>query len=135
MAKMIFARPDGQWFDFPPLELAGMSGGRIQHVLKPDLIPLPEGATLTMMPLAAPIGFDAAAGEFLALAENPYKKKSEPVYAVAALLPQGFTRLLLRQAALYQKNIVHRRQNRVRSLRKAGSPPQHKKPAPEKKRY
>ena len=46
MAKMIFARPDGQWFDFPPLELAGMSGGRIQHVLKPDLIPLPEGATL-----------------------------------------------------------------------------------------
>ena len=105
MAKMIFARPDGQWFDFPPLELAGMSGGRIQHVLKPDLIPLPEGATLTMMPLAAPIGFDAAAGEFLALAENPYKKKSEPVYAVAALLPQGFTRLLLPAAEPAEKTL------------------------------
>lgn len=99
MAKMIFARPDGQWFDFPPLELAGMSGGRVQPALKPDLIPLPEGATLTMMPQAAPIGFDAANGEFLEVAENPYKKKSEPVYAVAALLPQGFTRLLLPAAA------------------------------------
>lgn len=26
MAQMIFARPDGQWFDFPPLEMAAMSG-------------------------------------------------------------------------------------------------------------
>ncbi len=95
MPKMIFARPDGQWFDLPGLEMAAMSGDHLQVPLKPDLIPLPEGATLTMMPDAAPIGFDQAAGEFLLVDENPYKKKSEPVYAVAALLPQGFTRLLL----------------------------------------
>lgn len=47
-----------------------------------------------MMPCSAPVGFDRETGEFLELEENPYKKKAEPVYAVAALLPQGFTRLL-----------------------------------------
>jgi molybdenum cofactor biosynthesis enzyme MoaA len=96
MALLIFARPDGEWFDFPPLQLAAISGTRISLPNQADLIPLPEGATLTLMPDSLPVGFDAQTGEFLALEENPYKhKKSEPVYAVAALLPQGFTRTLL----------------------------------------
>ncbi len=96
MASLIFARPDGQWFDFPPLQMAAMAGNKVLIPNKLDLIPLPEGATLTLMPEAMPVGFDQESGEFLALEENPYKnKKSEPVYAVAALLPQGFTRTLL----------------------------------------
>ncbi len=96
MAVMLFARPDGQWFDFPPLEMAGQHGERLTLPTKKELIPLPEGATLTMMPGSLPIGFSREDNEFLALGENPYKqKKSEPVYAVAALLPQGYTRLLL----------------------------------------
>jgi len=95
MADMLFARPDGQWFDFPPLGMAGMAGNRLVNPTKADLIPLPEGATLTMMPQAAPFGVDKENGEFLEIAENPYKKKDEPIYALAALLPQGFTRLLL----------------------------------------
>ena len=95
MASLIFARPDGQWFDFPPLTMAAMSGEKVLVPNKADLIPLPEGATLTLMPCTAPVGFDKETGEFLELDENPYKKRSEPVYAVAALLPQGFTRLLL----------------------------------------
>ena len=95
MASMIFARPDGQWFDFPPLGMAAKSGDRVQVPNNLDLIPLPEGATLTLMPHCAPIGFDGENGEFLSLAENPYKKKAESIYVVAALLPQGFTRLLL----------------------------------------
>jgi len=95
MASLIFARPDGQWFDFPPLSMAAMSGDRVLLPSKTELIPLPEGATLTLMPNTPPVGFDRETGEFLELSENPYKKKAEPVYAVAALLPQGFTRLLL----------------------------------------
>lgn len=100
MAALIFARPDGQWFDFPPLQMAAASGERVLLPAKNELIPLPEGATLTLMPCAAPVGFDRETGEFLALEENPYKKKSEPVYAVAALLPQGFTRLLCPAAVI-----------------------------------
>ena len=103
MAQMIFARPDGQWFDFPALSMAAMSGDRLMLPTKLDLIPLPEGATLTMMPLAHPIGFDEESGEYLELAENPYKKDDEPVYAVAALLPQGFTRLMLPAATLAEE--------------------------------
>ncbi|NLF79867.1 MAG: radical SAM protein [Clostridia bacterium] len=95
MAVMIFARPDGQWFDFPPLEMAAQSGNLLLRPGKADLLPLPEGATLTLMPNAAAVGFDRESGEFLQVDENPYKKKAEPVYAVAALLPQGFTRTLL----------------------------------------
>ena len=95
MADLVFVRPDGQWFDFPPLEMAGMSGNRLVRPTKLDLMPLPEGATLTMVPLTAPIGIDKESDEFLELEFNPYKKKDEPVYALAALLPQGFTRLLL----------------------------------------
>jgi len=100
MADMLFVRPDGQWFDFSPLALAGMAGNRLARPTKADLLPLPEGATLTMMPGAAPYGVDKESGEFLLLEENPYKKKSENIYALAALLPQGFTRLLLPAAAL-----------------------------------
>lgn len=95
MADLIFARPDGQWFDFPPLKLAAMSGDTLLRPGKLDLIPLPPGATLTLMPTCAPVGFDPESGEYLQLDENPYKKKSEKVFAVAALLPQGYTRLYL----------------------------------------
>ena len=96
MATMLFARPDGQWFDFPPLTMAAMRGEQPLLPAIKELIPLPEGATLTMMPSATPVGFDRESGEFLELTENPYKqKKPEPAYAVAALLPQGYTRLLL----------------------------------------
>ena len=100
MASLIFARPDGQWFDFPPLQMAASAGEKVLLPSKSQLIPLPEGATLTLMPCSAPVGFDPENGEFLCLDENPYKKKSEPVYAVAALLPQGFTRLLCPAAVI-----------------------------------
>ena len=70
MASLIFARPDGQWFDFPPLQMAAASGDRVLLPAKSELIPLPEGATLTMMPCSAPVGFDRETGEFLELEEG-----------------------------------------------------------------
>lgn len=106
MAQMIFARPDGQWFDLPALQMAGMQGEKVVCPVKPDLIPLPEGATLTLMPGFAPVGFDSESGEFLQLEENPYKNHSEPVFAVAALLPQGFTRLMLPAAVKQGEEIL-----------------------------
>ncbi|MEG1501066.1 MAG: radical SAM protein, partial [Clostridiales bacterium] len=95
MATMLFARPNGQWLDFPPLEMAAKSGNYLLLPKKNDLIPLPEGATLTMMPGAAPYGFDKENGEFILLEENPYQEKHEEICAIAALLPQGFSRSLL----------------------------------------
>ena len=95
MTIMIFARPNGEWVDFPGLLMAVSSGGRVSPVDERDLIPLPEGATLAMMTEHAPIGIDADTRKAETLEYNPYKRKDEAVYAVAALLPQGFTRTLL----------------------------------------
>ncbi len=103
MPDLIFARPDGQWFDLPPVAMAGISGNRLVRPGKHELIPLPEGATLTMMPMACPIGIDKDDDQFVTLEENPYKQKAEPIYAMAALLPQGFTRLLMPAATLTQE--------------------------------
>lgn len=95
MVRMIFARRGGEWLDMPALEMAGASGNRVVYPTKQELIPLPEGATLTMMPTAAPIGFRKETGEFLSLEEDPYEESGEEVWAMAALLPQGFTRTLV----------------------------------------
>ncbi len=103
MADMLFARPDGQWFDFPGLELAAISGNMMLRAGRKEMIPLPEGATLTMMPLTKPWGFDRLSGQFKALEYDPYAEKDEPVWAMAALLPQGFTRTLLPAASLAEE--------------------------------
>ena len=95
MTRMIFARPNGEWVDFPGLLMAVSSGGNVFLPNERDLIPLPAGATLAMMTEHAPIGIDPDTLEQEVLEYNPYKKKDEAVYAVAALLPQGFTRTLL----------------------------------------
>lgn len=39
MASLIFARPDGQWFDFPPLQMAAASGDRVLLPAKSELFP------------------------------------------------------------------------------------------------
>ena len=48
-----------------------------------DVIPLPEGATLMRLPGRVPVGADASSGEFV---------QAGPGEAVAAILPQGYTR-------------------------------------------
>lgn len=100
MLKTLFARPDGSLIDFPGLEFAARNGNEIIIPEEAELIPLPQGATLCMMTEHAPIGRDAESGELYAMTENPYKKKPEPICAVAALLPQGYTRTLLPAAVI-----------------------------------
>lgn len=51
-----------------------------------DVIPLPEGATLMRLPGRVPVGADASSGEFV---------QAGPGEAVAAILPQGYTRTFL----------------------------------------
>jgi pyruvate-formate lyase-activating enzyme len=58
----------------------------ITEILEEELIPLPEGATMVSLPDTRPIGWDEEAGRMKPLEEG---------FAVGALLPQGYTRLLL----------------------------------------
>jgi pyruvate-formate lyase-activating enzyme len=83
--------------------MAAMSGNMMLRAGRKELIPLPEGATLIMMPLAKPWGFNCQTGQFEALESNPYLKDKQPIWAMAALLPQGFTRTLLPAASLAEQ--------------------------------
>ncbi|MFO2549288.1 radical SAM protein [Alicyclobacillus cycloheptanicus] len=66
---------------------AARTGAWLTEVEAAEWIPLPEGATLAWLPGTRAIGVDPDTGEMVSLGED--------AYAVGALLPQGFTRLLL----------------------------------------
>jgi pyruvate-formate lyase-activating enzyme len=85
--NMVYADKEGQVYDHPELLALGRSGDQIVEILEEELIPLPEGATLVSLPGTRPVGMDADSGEMQAL--------SSDLQAVGALLPQGFTRLLV----------------------------------------
>ncbi|MDD2497194.1 MAG: radical SAM protein [Desulfitobacteriaceae bacterium] len=92
---MLFARPNGELLDIPDIKMAGRSGDSFLEPLEEELIPLPEGASLTAVPYRYPVGIGRKNGEFLRITTNPYRRNKEEVWAVGALLPQGFTRTLL----------------------------------------
>ncbi|MFK7694844.1 radical SAM protein [Paenibacillus sp. HJGM_3] len=83
---LVYADAEGNVYDHPELLGLGRSGDMITEILEDELIPLPEGATLVSLPDTRPIGWNEDAGRMEPL---------EGYAAVGALLPQGFTRLLL----------------------------------------
>jgi pyruvate-formate lyase-activating enzyme len=84
--QLVYADENGQVYDHPELLAIGRSGNDLVEIFAEELIPLPQGATLVSLPHSQPIGMDPASGEMTTL---------DGVLAVGALLPQGFTRLLL----------------------------------------
>ncbi|MCL6637106.1 MAG: radical SAM protein [Alicyclobacillus sp.] len=85
--RLLYADAQGQVLDHPDLCPAARSGAYLTDVLPEEWIPLPEGAALVWLPGTRAIGVDPVSGEWVKLPDN--------CYAVGALLPQGFTRLLL----------------------------------------
>ncbi|MEN3005671.1 radical SAM protein [Dehalobacterium formicoaceticum] len=95
MPDLLFARANGELLDFPGLKMAGRMGDSFVKPARKELIPLPEGASLTALPGRVPVGVDKKTGAFIKLTHNPYRRGKEKVWAVGALLPQGFTRTLI----------------------------------------
>ncbi|HEX3031293.1 MAG TPA: radical SAM protein, partial [Bacillota bacterium] len=89
--RMLYADKDGQLFDHPGFQLVGKSGNCLTEPLPEEMIPLPEGASLTMIPGGTPIGTDRQGRFRLVKAAGT----ARPAQAVGALLPQGYTRTLL----------------------------------------
>ncbi len=94
MVRVLFSRGCGEWLDFPPLRMLGRLGNELVVPEERELMPLPEGATLTLVPGRHCVGLDEQ-GKMVSLSLNPYEQEEEEIFAVAALLPQGFTRTLL----------------------------------------
>ncbi|MEC0244968.1 radical SAM protein [Paenibacillus chitinolyticus] len=85
--NVVYADPSGNVFDHPDYEALGRSADQIVELLEEELIPLPEGATLVSLPHTRAVGINTETGEMEVLPGD--------FAAVGALLPQGFTRLML----------------------------------------
>src|ERR1700730_9648966 len=85
--NIVYADHSGKIYDDPEYMPLGRSADLLTDLLEDELIPLPEGATLVSLPGTSVIGVDRNTGET--------KRLPDSMCAVGALLPQGFTRLLL----------------------------------------
>jgi len=92
---LLVADESGRIYDHPYLKLAGQSG---HHLVRPDhkqLIPLPFGSQLFMMPGRIPVGWDSRARRFTPCEQFSFNGKKKQCFPVAAFLAPGFLRTLL----------------------------------------
>jgi len=91
--SLLFANSRGEIQDFPDLQMAGRSAFQFNRPELSDLIPLPEGSELFVLPDRLPVGFDPADGQAARLLENPYNPE-EGIQAVAAFVSPAHTSIL-----------------------------------------
>jgi pyruvate-formate lyase-activating enzyme len=87
---LVFANRKGEIIDYEGLEMAGSSAGNFCRPEPEELIPLPEGSELFILPGRLPVGIEPESGEAALLAENPYDGSSE-ISAVAAFMAPAHT--------------------------------------------
>lgn len=93
MYLTLYANEKGEMFESESLMMLGRIGNSWVIPEENELIPLPKGASLVMVPYSSPVGLNFEE-EIVCLENDPFRH-NKPVYAVAALLPQGFTRNLM----------------------------------------
>ncbi|HBX23430.1 MAG TPA: radical SAM protein [Desulfotomaculum sp.] len=90
MYRSLYADGQGRMFDYA-MGAVGRTGDRLVEILDEDVTPLPQGASLVLLPGSTPVGITGN-GAFKLLEQAP---AGGPARAVGALLPQGYTRTLL----------------------------------------
>ena len=88
--SLVFADKRGEILDFSSLKMAGMSNGHFRQPAIEDLIPLPPGSELFVLPGRVPVGCDPETGEPLLLEENPFTPRDQ-IQAVAAFMAPAHT--------------------------------------------
>lgn len=88
--SLVFADRHGSITDYPPLHMAGMSNGHFSTPVPADLIPLPKGSELFVLPGRLPVACDPETGEPLLLEDNPFFQ-GQPIQAVAAFVAPAHT--------------------------------------------
>ena len=89
----VYANAAGEIFEDPELGLLGRTQSNWLVPDSTEMIPLPGGASLVSIPRFTAVGINTA-GSVQPILRDPNDPKQEAI-AVAALLPQGFTRTLL----------------------------------------
>lgn len=100
MYYTLYADRDGNLLDSPSLAMLGRSGSQWVEPQAAEMIPLPRGASLLSLPGYLPVGLDEQ--DQLSLMRQ---QGASAISAVAALLPQGFTRTLLPAAVRKQEDV------------------------------
>lgn len=99
LPSLVFANSAGEILDYEGLEMAGSAAGELYRPHPDDLIELPPGSELFVLPDRLPVGFEPGSSEPLLLAENPYEP-GEKIQAVAAFMAPAHTAIF---TAAYQK--------------------------------
>ncbi len=94
MLKLVFADGEGQVREYRGWSMTGRLGEQLVEPTAEEVIPLPAGATLVLLPQRYPVGINRA-GQFKAVTEHPLIRGRQKLSAVGALLPQGYTRTLV----------------------------------------
>ncbi len=93
MFLAVYADAAGRIYEHPRMGLLGRSGSAWLEPLEEEMMPLPEGASLVSVPGFIPVAMQKN-GAPAVLEEDLYGCPGQ-VQAIAALMPQGFTRTLL----------------------------------------
>ena len=84
--RMVYARADGAILDHPELLMAGAGGGEPRAIRGEELIPLPRGSDLYLLPERRPLGIDPGTGEVV-----EWSGEDGDAVAVAAFLAPAWT--------------------------------------------
>ena len=99
---MLMADEDGQVFEHPHLRMVGASGREHRPPGRDELIPMPYGSDLHILPGRYPVGIDPDTGAI----ETVSSFQGEPVFAVSAFLAPAHTVLLWAAFEKSQENPV-----------------------------
>lgn len=92
MFLALYANEKNELLEHPGVSMLGRTGTNWVEPEDQEMIPLPKGASLVTVPHYIPVGLDE---DRLTYFEFDPSGRGQKAYAVAALLPQGFTRTLL----------------------------------------
>ncbi|HBI15405.1 MAG TPA: radical SAM protein [Desulfobulbaceae bacterium] len=95
--SLVFATSAGEILDYPGLQMAGSSSGRFVLPTPEDLIELPAGSELFVLPGRLPVGIDPHTGNPAILASSPYDGSTPQ--AVASFMAPAHTTIF---SAAYQ---------------------------------
>lgn len=101
--QLVFSDSEGNLFDHPYLKLSGRSGDKFLLPHPSELVPLPPGSELFIMPGRVPIGWDEEKESFIPFERVKIGKRELTCIAVAAFLPPGYVRTLLPATRLEPK--------------------------------
>jgi pyruvate-formate lyase-activating enzyme len=85
--RMVFSDEQGRLYDHPNLLPAGMDGPEPEPLAENDLIPVPRGSDLMMLPGRHPVGIDPATGERVVFSSL----EGTPVFAAAVFMAPAHT--------------------------------------------